>query len=402
MLHNLKVLHLTTANQTRGIADYSRDMIAALTHHGIQSEIYPVDQLDLASLSATELRKNLSDCCKKAQTADLVHIQHEFSFFSKHNLKHSINIFQQFLIEFNKIKKPIIVTFHTQPHFLDTSLLAGLKNFLHHFKAYQLKQQWQKKISSLFNKNNDFHAVVHTSQTRLKFINSGVNEDKIKIMPIGIPIRNHIASISQQEAKQTLNYPKNTILLSIFGFITENKGHEFAIKALELLPKHYHLAIIGGPHPEGKLSSIEKILALSRANSDFKERIRITGYVEPKTADLYHTATDICLAPYHGNMSGSGAIGWALSSGKPTIASRTTTFTEINDETQCLLLCEEKSFFELAQQIEYLIAHPDLQATLVKNALTYATNNQWLTVAQKLIMYYGKCLASHNSVVQQT
>ena len=394
-IKDLKVLHLTTANQTRGIADYTRDVIAALKSYGIQSEIYPIDQQDLGKISSQGIKKSLADCWKKAQVADVIHIQHEFSFFSKISLKRSIAVFHQLLQQLNKLKKPVVVTFHTEADFFSLNKYAWLKpgNFLKQLDAYQLKRQWNKKISTLFNKNSYFHAIVHTQQTKLKLAQSGINESKISIMPIGVPPRDHLASITSQEGKRALNYPEDIVLLSIFGFITENKGHEFAIKALEFLPEHYHLAIIGGPHPEGKNSNLEKILALSEANSACKKRIRITGYVDQKTADLYHAATDICLAPYHGTMSGSGAISWALSSGKPIIASKTASFDEINQELECFLMCAEKSVRELAQQIEYLTTNASLQTNLIKNSLKYAADHSWREVVKKTITCYEKCLA---------
>lgn len=429
-IKDLKILHLTTANQARGIADYTRDMITALTSHGIQSEIYPIDQQNLGKMSSQGIKKSLVDCWKKAQAADVIHIQHEFSFFSKVSLRRSIAVFHQLLQQLSKIKKPVVVTFHTEADFFSvhqynyllemiqffpfTVILTGLLrtlrvlattasrrldnpdlkpgNFLNQIDAYQLKRQWNKKINTLFNKNSHFHAIVHTQQTKLKLAGSGIDENKISIMPIGVPPRDHLASMTLQEGKRTLNYPEDIILLSIFGFITENKGHEFAIKALEFLPEHYHLAIIGGPHPEGKNSNLEKILALSNDNPAFKKRIRITGYVDQETADLYHAATDICLAPYHGNMSGSGAIGWALSSGKPIIASKTASFDEINQKLECFLMCAEKSIVELAQQIEYLTANAPLQTHLVKNALKYAADHSWREVVKKTITCYEKCL----------
>src|SRR3984957_457750 len=369
-IKNLKVLHVSTANKTRGIADYTKSMMNALSVHGAENQIHMLDEKHLAYLSLKELKKNIALVCEKVNAVDVVHIQHEFSFFSKQSLKSANDIFYAFLQQFSEVNKPIVVTFHTEADFFSAKLRSFLqcRNFFVHVQNYQLNYQWNKKISQLLNKNPYFHVISHTKQTKSKLIHAGIFADKITVIPVGISLRDHSNFLNNAEAKQVLNYSEDTVLLSLFGFITENKGHEFAIKALQFLPKHYQLAIVGGPHPEAKHSNIERVLELSRFNDLLKERIRITGYVDQKTADLYHAATDICLAPYHGNMSGSAAIGWALSSGKPTIASNTTTFAEINSETQCLLLCEEKSTFDLAKQIKYLVNHPDLQAILVKNA----------------------------------
>lgn len=389
---NLTVLHVTTANKTRGIADYTHSMISELEAQGIQNDIHFIDAKNLTYLSQTELKQNFAACYTKAKKADVIHIQHEFGFFSQQSVKHSITVFYAFLRPFTKIKKPVVITFHTEAEFFKATLpsLFRGKNFLTDLKNYRLQRDWHKKINRLLNHVSYFHAIVHTQKTQQTLVNSGISPEKLTIIPVGISPRNHSVFENKIQAKQALNYPSNSILLSLFGFITENKGHEFAIKALELLPSYYHLAIIGGPHPEAKNSNIEKILALSHFNTALKERIRITGYVNEKEADLYHAATDICLAPYHSNMSGSAAIGWALTSGKPIIASRTATFNEINQEAECLLMCEEKSAFELAWQIQNLISDSHLQKKLVENALKYAADCHWTKIGKKIITCYEK------------
>lgn len=397
-IENLNVLHLTTGNHKRGIADYTRDIMTALTSYGVEHTLFFLDNNDFNVIATKTIEEKLDHCSKQAQQADLIHIQHEFAFFDKHDLWQSINIFQQFLQTFYQLNKPVLVTFHTEADFFNApSLCSPLTQAVESYDLQQaLQQHWKKTISSCFNTNPRLHALTHTHKTKLALINSGMIADKITIMPLGITPRANLARLDSQQAKQILSYSKDSILLSIFGFITENKGHEFAIKALKLLPKTYYLAITGGEHPEGKNSNKEKISALVASDPDFSQRVRITGYVNQPTADLYHAATDICLAPYHGTMSGSGAIGWALASGKPVIASNTTTFTEINQQAKCLLMCPEKSVAELAKQIEYLMTNRDLQTTLVKNALNYVARHSWPEVSKKIIACYEKCLTAYD------
>ena len=51
-------------------------------------------------------------------------------------------------------------------------------------------------------------------------------------------------------------------------------------------------------------------------------------------------------------------------------------------------MCEEKSAFELAWQIENLISNSHLQEKLVENALRYAADHHWRNISKKIIACY--------------
>lgn len=388
----LNILHLTAWGEPCGIADYARDMVNALNTHGLLNEIYPIKNEFFDPMS-----QSMMSFYARASLADVIHIQHEFLFFSDKNIKHSIGNFHHVLKKLKKLQKPIVVSFHTNIKFLypDFYQPTSAKDFIQNLGCWVLSKYWKNKISRFFKKHTNFQAIVHTKETRSTFIHSGFSPEKVDLIPLGILPRNALISMDKPLAKEKLNYPKDCILLSIFGFVINNKGHEFAIKALKLLPPHYHLAIVGGPNPKSKKLILDEVLQLVYENPEIKNRVRVTGYVDTETRDLYHAATDICLAPYketYGNASGSAGIGWALSSGNPIIASRIATFNEINQEADCFLMCAQKSVFELAWLIEYLMADNNLQTKLVKNALKYAANNQWSNVVHQIINSYRKCL----------
>jgi len=389
----LKILHLTRWDEICGIADYARDMVDGLNACEVVNEIYPIK-----SEFCHPTSQNLAPFYARALLADLIHIQHEFSFFGQNNLKQSIENFHYILKKLKRLEKPVIVSFHTDIQFFDTNINhlikeEGLKKTLKYFLlSWMVKQYWKIKIACFFKKRSNFWAIAHTKKTRLSFINAGFSAEKIDVIPLGILPRNTLVLMDKLVAKEKLGYSKDTILISIFGFVIEKKGHEFAVKALQWLPKEYHLAIVGGVHPGGQSLILDEILKLVYEDPTIRDRVRVTGYVDADTRDLYHAATNICLAPYYGNTSGSAGIGWALSSGNPIIVSRTNTFNEINQEANCFLMCSQKSVFELAWLIEYLMADVNLQEKLIKNALKYAADNQWSNIAREIITCYQKGL----------
>ena len=110
---------------------------------------------------------------------------------------------------------------------------------------------------------------------------------------------------------------------------------------------------------------------------------------------MYHAATDICLAPYiDDKLSSSAAITWALTSGKPVIASTIRAFREINETIPCMLPVTPKCEMELAWQIQRLAADPEQQRQLVENARRYAREHSWDEIAKRVVRIYGEIAGS--------
>jgi glycosyltransferase involved in cell wall biosynthesis len=169
----------------------------------------------------------------------------------------------------------------------------------------------------------------------------------------------------------------------MFGFISAYKGHRVAVEALKCLPKKYTLAVIGGRHPSaGADATMDQILQAWRDQDP--KRLIITGYADRETIDLYQTATDICLAPYlpSFSLSASAALTWALTSGRPTIASGIPVFEDVKRRGDCLATVTPGAACELAWMIESMAADTELQSRLVRNAQAFAEENSWSVAAR--------------------
>jgi len=236
-----------------------------------------------------------------------------------------------------------------------------------------------------------FLAVTHTFKGRARLIETGFDRTCVRRLPIGVSgAAGRGLALNREWAKQELGYAPETVLLSTFGFISPHKGHDLAVAALRLLPRHYHLAIVGGPHPRANGDpTMDRLLKMLRRHRSLRSRVRITNYVPTETFELYQAATDVCLAPYRGfNLSGSAGLTWALASGRPVIASKVLSFVELNDQAGCLLLFTENAEHELAWQVERLVADGGLSEQLVQRALTYAEQNSWANVGGEVLAIY--------------
>ncbi len=195
--------------------------------------------------------------------------------------------------------------------------------------------------------------------------------------------------------------PRHCTLLSQFGFIAGYKGCEWSVRALELLPENYYLAIVGGRHPDAPgEGTLNRILEMWHGRDP--KRLRVTGFVSEEERDLYHAASDICLAPYvWQGLTASAAAGWAITSGKPVIASTIPAFREINDVYDCMLTVPPGMVHELVWQIGRLNASSKLQHQLTENAKRYAEDHCWDKIARQYATQFEELAAAgHRSVAQ--
>jgi glycosyltransferase involved in cell wall biosynthesis len=404
----MNVLHLSTWKQRCGLADFTANIVAGLAAHHVVSDVFPLDVRALRYSSSAEFRGQMELFTQRAREFDLVHVQHEFSLFSgSGGLSESIDHFGHVLERLKAIGTPAVVTFHTEPQFRDLLRIAGpeqsgkpagavsflqwlLRKARVHREIAGLKRYWRRRVSPFFSGSSaSFRGLVLTPWTRLTLIDLGAAGHNLRFWPHGIVNRSaERLKISSQQAKARLGLASDGILLSMFGFITRYKGYGLAIEALKKLPPQFHLAIVGGTHPANP-SDLTLNSILESWHGHDPRRLIITGYASAETIDLVHAATDLCLAPYLPEFtSGSGSICWALTSGKPTVATNIPTFAEIQRESGCLALCTPNAPHELAWLIQKVASDEALQRQLVQNAEQFATSYSWARVTELLLDMY--------------
>jgi len=382
-----RVLHFTTWDEACGIAGYARDLIGALDARGVVNGIYPVNRAVLRGMTFETTRNWLNVLAEQARGYDVLHIQHEFSFFGPlERMPEPNELFFGLLDRLQKDGTPTVVTFHTEPYFIPhrPTPMQRARRFVHGgFHRWKSKRY-------LGSKTRNLRALVHAEKTRGSLINSGVHADLVSVIPMGIkPRAEAVNKLSKAEAKARLGLSPDCVLLTLFGFVSEYKGHLTALEAMVNLPEKFALAIVGGPHPEGNDGTFDKVLRARRELG--RSRLLVTGFVEFDELDLYHAATDICLAPYQDpTQSGSAGITWAIGSGRPIVASDIPCFRELNSRREIMQLTSAARPGELAWHVERLAADPARQADLVANAAQFVRESSWDTVAALCEKAYGE------------
>jgi glycosyltransferase involved in cell wall biosynthesis len=410
----MRVLHLSTWKQRCGVADHTENIVGNLTGQGVECEVFPLDVAAFRYAPTADFVGELDRFVRTAANVDLIHVQHEYSLFAgSGGLVDSLRHFGHLLSGLRRISRPVVVTFHTEPSFaswlpaalpdpaVQANPIAGLIQWYRgkmHFRRNlaSLTKLWQKCIVPHFGAGPGcFRAIVHTPRTRLQMIQAGFAPQSVSAIPLGHALRDpSFFRTSRKEAKAQLGLAPESVLLTIFGFVTAYKGYRLAADALQKLPANYHLAIVGGPNPANPLdTTLDSILRTWQGEDP--RRLMITGFASRETMDLYYAATDICLAPFlPENRTGSATLTWALTSGRPTIATNIPVFSEIQQESECLLLSTPNAVYELAWNIQRLAGDAALQNRLAQNALQFAERHSWPRVAEMLRDVYCELTAT--------
>ncbi len=404
----MKVVQISTWNVPCGIAGYTKGLINGMSKHGIDCDVLPIDRQELNYMSRNEVTSyfNLYKERLSSGSYDIIHIQHEFGFFSgSYGPDVSMYSFNKWIKSISKLRKPIFVTFHSEPSFLK----SGSSGILGLAKKKRLQYLWELQVASLFNSKKNLYSIIHTKNSRRQFLDSGFEKEKICLIKQGVTLtpKDNVDDLQKAALKKHYGFPENSVVLAMFGFISTYKGYLTAIKALEYLPEEYHLLIIGMPHPQANdtaFNDIVRVIEASKGSVNSRvlrklsnskalyKRVKLAGYVQYEELQNYYKVVDISLAPYiaDANISSSAAITWALSSGKPVIASRVPAFAELNEDSNCLCTVTPDTPGELAYRIQEVATDEDLRLQLVANASKYCESNQWSNIGKEHIELYTR------------
>ena len=363
----MRVLHIAPSGDFCGIATYTNNLRTSLENHDL--EPIPPKQT-LSQLSPRAIKEWADTLVKKCISYDVIHIQNEFGLFCGDKpISFGIKVFYRILSGLRREKKKVVVTFHSEPVFLKA---LGLFNF----EEKSCAKTW-KKISKFFQGPSAFTAIVHTPSSRNIFQATGFENTQV--------ITHGVIDKAPPPKPIPTNGPIN---LGIFGYINDYKGHEFALYLLQLLPKRFVLYIIGGRHPESEGDEIGALLKVA-FELDVLDRVVLTGWVSPEAAEFYQDECHLFLAPYQtSELSASGAITWALNSGRPIIASNIRSFRSINSESECMLLCHPSDRPEWLWAIKRVTQDSALYSSLTAAARQYCNKFSWKNTAKTHINLY--------------
>lgn len=381
MKARIRVLHLSTHNEDCGIAIFQQNIVGAMgDQENIVHTFFSVSPNQLKLLRGNQLDRVLNELFEQLKDFDILHIQHEYSFFNDNQL-------QRIVHGAKSMKKKVVFTLHTPPHAHRQNQPRRLRPGVHPrswLHAWRVAKADRRFIETYIRPLHFADCLIATSRASIEsFADYGVPRRLMKV--IELPVPNIDASQTSSEVAQKLHKRKGDVLLSMTGFISETKGTVAALKALQYLPQNYKLAIIGGSHPSGQNDIFydqvaDLILALG-----IKDRVYITGYVkEDAKRDALLRETDICLFPYdhrYYDYVASAALTNAVANRMPVVAYKTRTFLEANETVPFINFSQSANYYELVRTITSIDIQDSIRLTNMY-ARSYSVETQALLFAK--------------------
>jgi glycosyltransferase involved in cell wall biosynthesis len=371
----MKVAMLTTVGDRCGIAAYSRDLASSLAKL-VDLTIVPIDPGKLSL-------EHYQEQAKKLNAADVVHIQHEHSFWGGILPNQSAFWNMRYLIQ-----KPVVITAHTTTSLADLLRLKEERRLPHRIAKCLLVRRRGYRDSVEIAPFVTGRCIVHTDEGREALIARGANPKYVHVIPAGIPDLER-APTNGMDFREKYHLEGKKVV-ALFGYLAPNKGYEVALDALSQLADDVYLVIAGGVRSTDMEIYASELKQRVRA-SGMDERVIMTGFLSDSEVAEAMAVADLVIAP-HTYATGSYSITIPLAYGKATIASDQACFREIADECLALEIVPTGDPTALADAIRRLFQDEPSRKALEERARVYAAQRTWGEVAELTVEVYREAI----------
>ncbi len=375
---------LTSVGEKCGIASYTRALLEALSEiEDVSVEVVPI----LPGRQPVEHYQEQAERLN-ADNIDVVHIQHEYSFWGSILPKRWGYWELRYLL-----KKPVVLTAHTTYDLDDLLHLRTEKSPLKRIAKQLLLKRKAYRDSIEIAPFVTAMTIVHTAAARNLLIARGAQPNFVTVIPSGTPTVHK--SPDGGALFRSLHGLTGHRVVTIFGYVTYNKGYELTFDILDSLPKDVTLVIAGGartPDMEPYTTKLREIISAK----GLSDRVVITGFLTDfEIADAMEVS-DIVLVP-HTEAGNSYSVTFPLAYGRPVLASNLACFDEISQRVDCIQLFDANNADDYLLQLQNLLKDDVRKEKISANALKYANKFTWAKVAKyttdvyrSAIEVYGK------------
>jgi glycosyltransferase involved in cell wall biosynthesis len=394
----MRVALLTSTEERCGIARYSRDLYAALA---------PLVDVDLIPIQPWPPE---GERLERLRAADIVHLQHEYSFWG--TAFPPPHAYYEGLKRFRRPGR-LVITAHTVAG-AETVIAArgvGPKPLAKRL-ALRLRPGLRREIEAGPFLPAD-RVIVHSPGAAAALAKRLDRPDVVQHWPM--PVQEWSIPASKW-GPLSLKYGfHGRRLVTIFGFVTPEKGYRLAMWAIWRIRKEHPdvMLIIAGEardrageaylhllrhieersikmlsqappvRPAGPWSFDSRVLREALVDEFKRLSCRVTGYLDDADARAILEQTEIALLPYR-SATGSYAAGAALAAGCPLLTSDLPAFAEPLPALR--FRCGDVE--DLAKKLDELLANDTARADLARRSREYAARNTWARAAERHVALY--------------
>src|SRR3989338_3214380 len=374
-----------------GIATFTKDLVDSMDkkfNPALKSEvlaindngssIYNYDGKVSFQLDQTDMEgyTSIAEEINGRKDIKIVNVQHEFGIFGGNAGDHLLPFLE-------KVKKPVVVTFHS---------------------VVPAPDECKKRVVEHIFRKASAVVVMAKESVRILKEDYEVNDSKkIFFVPHGVPQ----VPFNSKNSKEKVRL-ENRIVLSTFGLMNRGKGIEYVIESLPQIVKNFPeiiYLVIGETHPQ-----VRKMEGESYRNSlvklveelGLRDNVRFYNkYLALAEIIAYLNATDIYISPsLDENQIVSGTLSYALGCGKAIVSTPTVYAKEVLAKNRGILV-DFRNPETMGNVIFTLLSDSKLKKELEKNAYELGRKMIWPNVAAEYLRELNKVTKLREDTVKK-
>ncbi len=363
-----------------GVGEYTRMLVTAL--HGLNLSLDIVVFADTRSglePRYDELAKvpvypcfqheeqeyrGLLDKLSEIEGADILHIQHEYGIFGRHNgiVKAVEEAIQERLV------KKTVITMHTVDH-PNTRRPETL--------------EFQKQLN-MFDK-----VIVHSYLQEFELLHQGVDPIRLERIPHGT-LLNPYLWMPRYKLLEDIGISRSSMkgfIITVPGFLRKDKGLDLLIQAVKPLLSEsmkYTVIVAGEVRDEQLRREIEEMVR------NGPSLVFINRYLSSEEILKAVALADAVVLPYRDRpaaYSVSGILHLSMGGMKPIIGTRAPRLIELYMHAPRMTV-PTRSPGELTKKIKWLRENYDLATAYMSQLYSYAVQTEWHRVARRHLLLY--------------
>ena len=308
---------------------------------------------------------------KKAKDGDIIHIQYNHDCFG--SLSKKINGFQNFFVYSyaRLLEKKIITTLHETPDLSNSNLIRRM--------FYRVLNFCPLHFSN--------HIIVMSNTIKNLIVRQDkINPEKISVIPMGA-FDNVPEKIDRGKAIEQLKLPSGKKIITLFGYIEPNKGHDKVLWVLNKL-KGVHFLIAGGVRSK-KGEDYKKELLQIIEDKMLEDKVTFYGYVHENANPLILGATDLLIYPYT-QISNSLALTTAIPYNVPILTSDILPFKEFHHNHGATSIFKTDDKHDMVKKINKMLNNDKISKRVIEKQKLFISLFNWREIARRTIEVYRR------------
>ncbi len=213
----------------------------------------------------------------------------------------------------------------------------------------------------------------------------GVGPERVRVVPEGVECPERLMTADERLRERERLAGQGTVAVLSVGVIQTRKNVVNALRALQLLPSHYRLVLVGG-NGYGSEAVFEFI-----RREQLGSRVLVLGHVERARLEALYQASSALVFPSLEEGFGLPVLE-AMAHGLPVVASNTASLPEVGGDAAVYV--DPNDPRDMAEKLRQVIEDREVREAMVRRGLERVRKFTWRRTAERTLQVYEEILAA--------